>query len=368
MPGTTASKRVVSIDALRGFDMFWIIGGDYLFKAIFALIGTGWALSLESQLEHATWHGFRAYDLIFPLFLFIVGASMPFSISKRLDRGDSPKNLYRHIIQRALVLVLLGLVYNGLFRLDFVNLRYAGVLQRIGWTYLFAAMIIMHWQKAKTQMIIGGGILLVYWAAMALIPVPGAGMNVLTPEGNLASNIDRLLLPGSFCCFDHGDNEGILSTIPAIVNVLIGVQAGHLLKSDRSDLKKTLLMLINGIGLIILALIWNFVFPINKLLWTSSYVLLTGGLSLLLLALFFWLIDVRGWKRWTLFFVVIGMNPITIYVAQRIISFYSMSNFFVRGLVEQLGAPESVCIALGMLILKWLFLYFLYKQKCFLKV
>ena len=267
-----------------------------------------------------------------------------------------------------MILVLLGLVYNGFFRLDFANLRYAGVLQRIGWTYLFAAIIIMHWQKPKTQMMIAGGILLIYWAVMALVPVPGAGMNVLTPEGNFASYVDRLLLPGSFCCFEFGDNEGILSTIPAIVNVLIGVQAGHLLRSTQSNSKKTLTLIISGAGLIVGALIWNLIFPINKLLWSSSYVLLTGGLSLLLLALFFWIIDVRGWKKWAFFFIIIGMNPITIYVAQRIIGFYAITEFFLEGVVRLFDSIAPLLMALGLLALKWLFLYFLYRKKIFLKV
>ena len=123
-------KRIASIDALRGFDMFWIIGGDQIFRALFTLIGTGWAGVLSGQLKHCTWHGFHFYDLIFPLFLFIVGAAMPFSISKRLDRGDSKKDVYKHVFQRSLILMVLGLIYNGLFELDFINLRYAGVLQR----------------------------------------------------------------------------------------------------------------------------------------------------------------------------------------------------------------------------------------------
>jgi predicted acyltransferase len=367
MDEQSEKKRIASIDAVRGFDMFWIIGGDLIFRSLFTLIGTNWANHLSEQLEHCTWHGFHFYDLIFPLFLFIMGASMPFSISKRLERGDSRRKLMGHIIQRGFILILLGLMYNGLFELDFENMRYAGVLQRIGITYMFAAFIIMQWKNPKIQMIIGGGILLLYWAVMA-IPVPGAGSYVLTPEGNLASYIDRLLLPGRFCCFRFGDNEGILSTFPAIVNVLMGIQAGHLLKSTKSDPRKVLILTLSGAGCVTAALIWNFVFPINKLIWTSSYVLFSGGWSLLLLALFYWVIDVKGWKKWAFGFIVIGMNPITIYLAQNIIHFQWIANYFTGGLVELLGAFKPLVWEICVFAVKWLFLYLLFRKQIFLKV
>jgi predicted acyltransferase len=360
-------KRIVSIDALRGFDMFWIIGGDMIFRSLFTLVGTGWAGTLSGQLEHCAWHGFHFYDLIFPLFLFIMGVSMPFSFSKRLERGDSHREMTVHIIQRGLILILLGLMYNGLLELDFADMRYAGVLQRIGITYIIAAFILLRWKRPKIHLIIGGAILLLYWAVMA-IPVPGSVSSVLTPQGNLASYIDRFLLPGRFCCFQFGDNEGILSTFPAVVNVLMGILAGQLLKSAGSNLKKVLTLAFSGIGCIAAALVWNIVFPINKLIWTSSYVLYSGGWSLLLLALFFWIIDVRGFTKWAFLFIVIGMNPITIYLAQNIIYFQGIANYFTGGLVELTGSFKPLLQEISVFATKWLFLYFLFRQRLFLKV
>jgi len=368
MSEATKTRRVVSIDALRGFDMFWIIGGDQIFPALLALTGTGWAHALSVQFEHQSWNGFHFYDLIFPLFLFIVGAAMPFSLGRRLERGDTPRQVFRHILQRALILILLGLICNGLFNLDFIRLRYAGVLQRIGITYFFAAIIFMKWKAPRIQMMIGGIVLLLYWALLTFVPVPGYGMNILTPQGNLAGYIDRLLLPGSFCCYEFGDNEGILSTFPAIVHVLIGIQAGHLLRTGWSDARKTGGLILAGAGCLIAGLLWNLIFPINKLIWTSSYVLYSGGWSLLLLALFYWMVDVKGWRTWAFVFVVIGMNPITIYVAQHIIHFHGIANFFIRGLAVHLGPVQALFTALSVFAVKWLFLYFLFRKKIFLKV
>ena len=362
------SKRVVSIDALRGFDMFWITGGDTIFPALFTLIGTPFFLGLARQLEHSEWHGFTFYDLIFPLFMFIMGTTMPFTLTRYVERGDNKFTLYKHIIRRSLLLFLLGLINNGILGLNFAEMRYAGVLQRFAVCYFFAAMIVIHARKPRTQAFWAVGILLFYWAVMALVPVPGFGRNVLTPEGNLASYIDRLLLPGRFCCFELGDNEGILSSIPAVATVLIGVLAGHLLRSHHTPQKKAGYLALAGVVFLVAALMWNFVFPINKLIWTSSYVLHAGGWSLLLLALFYWIIDVRGHQKWAFPFVVIGMNSITIYVAQGVFDFGTIAAIFVRGIVGHLGDFRPLVWAICVFGVKWLFLYFLYKRKIFLKV
>ncbi|RPH97267.1 MAG: DUF5009 domain-containing protein [Calditrichaeota bacterium] len=362
------SKRIVSIDALRGFDMFWITGGDSIFPALFTLIGTPFFLGLSRQLEHTEWNGFTFYDLIFPLFMFIMGTTMPFTLTKYIERGDSKRKLYTHVIRRSALLFILGLVNNGILGLNFAEMRYAGVLQRFAVCYFFAALIVIHVRKPKVQAIWAAAILLVYWLMMALIPVPGYGMNVLTPEGNLASFIDRLLLPGRFCCFELGDNEGLLSSIPAVATVLLGVLAGHLLRSNIVQQKKVRFLALAGVGSLIIALIWNLVFPINKLIWTSSYVLYAGGWSLLLLALFYWIIDVRGWQKWAFPFVIIGMNSITIYIAQAVFDFGVIAHIFVQGFIHHLGDFRPLFWAICVFAVKWLFLLFLYKKKIFLKV
>ena len=360
------ARRVVSIDALRGFDMFWIMGGDAFFPALFALIGTPFFLSLSRQLEHSSWNGFTFYDLIFPLFLFIVGCSMPFALGRRLEKGEPKKSIYIHIIKRTVTLLFLGLIYNGLLNFQFHEMRYAGVLQRITICYFFASVIFIY-SKPRTQAILSAVILLAYWAIMKLIPVPGFGAGVLTPEGNLAAFVDQRLLPGRFCCYTFGDNEGIISNLPAVVTALLGALSGAWLKSGTGGIRKVLGLAAAGIASLGIAQLWNPFFPINKLFWSSSYVLAAGGWSMLLLALFYWIIDVRGWRVWAFPFVVIGLNPITIYVVQGLFDFGIIANIFVHGFIRHTGAFEQPLWLLCILAVKWLFLYFLYRQKIFLK-
>lgn len=363
----STTGRIVSIDALRGFDMFWITGGDAFFIALFSLIGTPFFQKLALQLDHPAWTGFRFYDQIFPLFLFIVGLSLPFSIRKRMQRGDSRSRLYKHIFIRTIVLFFLGLVYNGLFDLDFINLRYSGVLQRIAITYFFAAIIVMNF-RLRAILIWAGAITLGYWLILLVVPVPAYGAYNLSPVGNLCAFIDYTFLPGSFCCYKFGDNEGILSNFPAIASVLLGVWGGNILMGRRPHEYTIRLFLIVGFSMIILSLLWNMVYPINKYLWTGSYVALSSGISFLLICLFYWLIDVKGYTKWAFPFIVIGMNPITIYIAQGIFDFGIIANIFIHGFVDEMGTFGIPFYELCVLIVKWLFLYFLYRQKIFLKV
>lgn len=361
------SKRVVSIDALRGFDMFWISSGDAFFVAFFTFLGTPFFKGLAEQLDHPAWSGFRFYDIIFALFLFIMGVVMPLSITRRLERGDSRSQLYKHILRRTLLLFLLGLIYNGLFNFDFATQRYSGVLQRFAVCYFFASIIIMNY-KLKGRLIWAACITLGYWLILLLVPAPGFHAYDLTPQGNICGYIDRMFLPGSFCCYTYGDNEGILTMFPAIVNVLFGALAGHWLLSAVSDRNKIQNLSITGILFIVAALLWSFVLPINKYMWTGSFMLLTSGISFLLLMVFFWIIDVKGYRKWAFPFIVIGLNPITIYVAQGIFDFGIIANIFIHGFSHQLGSFEPAFFALCILSVKWLFLYFLYRKQIFLKV
>jgi len=293
MERKASTERVVSIDALRGFDMFWIIGGGVVLRNLLRYLGNSSIVQLIiRQTHHCAWNGFHFWDLIFPLFLFIVGVSMCFSFAKRLERGESRRKLYLHIVKRAILLFILGLIYNGGFRHypPLSGVRFASVLGRIGICYFFASIVMLN-TKRKGQAIIAGVLLLFYWGIMKLVPVPGYGAGVLTPEGNLAGYIDRRFLPGRFCCYKYGDNEGYLSTIPAISTTLIGVLTGHWLRSSFSKNKKALGLLGAGAAMLILGRIWNLSFPINKPIWTSSYVLYAAGWSLLLLCFFYWLID-----------------------------------------------------------------------------
>jgi len=367
MTEKSKSTRILSIDALRGFDMFWITGGDALFIGIFTLIGAPFFRKLAEQLDHPAWTGFHFYDLIFPLFLFIMGLSMPFSITKRLERGDSRKDLYKHIIRRTILLYLLGMVYNGLFDFNFATMRYTGVLHRFAFTYFFASIIVMNF-KLKGQLIWAAALTFGYWLILLLVPVPGFGAYNLTPQGNICAWIDQHFLPGGWCCYTYGDNEGILSNFPAIVSVLIGVFAGNRLMKKETDNMKVKFFIAAGFVSIAIALLWNFIYPINKYLWTASYVALTSGLSLILLAVFYWLIDVKGYTKWAFPFKVIGMNSITIYVLQGIFDFGIVAKIFIHGFYTSFGSFQELFLVMCIVALKWLFLYFLYKQKLFLKV
>ncbi len=362
--------RVVSIDALRGFDMFWIIGGDALARNVCLWIGTPAALSFAAQFHHADWHGFNFEDLIFPLFLFIMGASMPFSITRRLERGQSRREIYLHIFKRTAILLLLGLVYNGLLRFDFDHLRYAGVLQRIALCYFFAGLIVMG-TGIRGQAVSAGLILVLYWAAFLVFPVPGYGAGDYSPPGNFAVYMDFKFLPGRLNHFGdslYGDTTGFISTVPAVVSTLLGVLSGHLVKSSLPGIRKVAVLAASGIASLVLALAWNPLFPINKHMWTSSFVLFAAGWSFLSFALFYWIIDVRGWRSWAFPFVVIGLNPITIYVAQRLFDFDMIARPFVSGVMRYMGSFAPVFWVMSVFAAKWLFLYFLYRRKIFLKV
>jgi len=240
--------RLASIDALRGFDMFWIIGGGAVFASLDGIFNNPVTTSIALQLQHVKWEGFRFEDLIFPLFLFIVGTVLPFSISRRIERGQSRRALYLHIFKRAGVLILLGLILNGLLRFNWPQMRWPGVLQRIGLCYFFAALLVMN-TKWRTQLIVAAAILLLYWAAMALVPVPGYGPGVITPEACLSSYIDQQLLPGKIYeeYYGYGDNEGIISTLPAICTTLFGALAGHWLRSKHSGNRKAAALAIAGL-------------------------------------------------------------------------------------------------------------------------
>ena len=365
-----AEGRVVSIDALRGFDMFWIIGGGTVFMNLFKLMDNPLSRTLARQLEHSSWHGFTFEDLIFPLFLFIVGASMPFSLTKRLDRGDSRRDLYKHIIKRTLIIYFLSLVYYGL--LDFPSFgeqRYLGVLARISIAYFFTSLIVMN-TGVRGQVIWVVAILIVHWAAIKFIPVPGHGAGVLTPDGNLGVYLDQTFLPGRMWTYGDyklGDATGIIGIFTAVASTLIGVLSGHWLRSAVSQNTKVKWLCISGAVSLVIGLIWNINFPINKFLWNSSYTLFAAGWCLLLLALFYWIIDIRGYRKWAFPFVVIGLNPITIYVAERFIKFGDIADIFVHGFIDYMGDFKPLFFAMCVLTVKWLFVYFLYRQKIFLK-
>ena len=363
------SERLQSLDALRGFDMFWIMGGEHIFIALGAATGLPLLEWWANQMTHVKWHGFHAYDMIFPLFLFIAGISFPFSMKKRLAKEGNKKGLYRHVLKRGLLLVLIGIVYNNGVRFDFENMRYASVLGRIGLAWMFAALIFMN-TNLKSRIIWTVGILLSYWAIMASFHAPDLGdTDHYSVNGNIASYIDRILLPGKFCCYEVGDNEGLLSTIPAIATALLGMLTGSFLQTNKTPKQKVGYMVGAAVILMGIGQLWNLVMPINKNLWTSSFVCWVGGLSLLLFAIFYLIIDVWKISKWAFPLVVIGVNPITIYLAQNIIGFRNATDFFFDGFAKLFPKPwENFFWHVGLVIVAWVFLYILYRKKIFLKL
>jgi predicted acyltransferase len=362
----SASRRVVSIDALRGFDMFWIMGGDAFFIALLGLVSRPWASKLAEQLEHVDWQGFHFYDLIFPLFLFVVGCAIPYSLEKYRSH---PSQVFWRIARRTLLLVLMGLIYNRIQDFQWESLRWMGVLQRIGICYGVAALLYVnvHW---RWLVVIFAAILLGYWGILIWVPVPGGAAGDLSPAGNLAGYLDRTLLPGKILekYYGYGDNEGLLSTIPAIATALLGVFAGIWLKSGVNEWLKVLGLAAAGGICLGTGVAWGEVFPVVKNLWTSSFVLVSGGWSLLLLAVFYLIIDVIGWRSWAWIWVVIGANAITIYMVQHLIDFEELSRYFLSGIAGWSGQYQNLVILGGVLALKWALLIFLVRNKIFLRL
>lgn len=374
------SQRLVSLDALRGFDMFWIIGGEHIIHALAEL--TGWTVMnwLSAQMHHTVWNGCTFYDMIFPLFLFISGVSMPFSFGKKLRAAgventfelpwEVKKEIYVDMIRRTLILILLGMVVNGLFRFNgFENTRFASVLGRIGLAWFFSGLIYMNY-GLKKQLCWFFVILIGYWLAMKLIPVPGFGAGNLTMEGSLESYIDRVFLPGRLHSKVH-DPEGLLSTIPAIATGLLGIFTGTFIREKRyAPLKSVYFLLLAALLLILLGLAWDTIFPINKRLWTSSFVLFVGGYSIAFFALFYLIIDVLGWKSWTFPFLLIGMNSIVIYMAMEgLVNFPYTADFIFGGLINLADHHwHPLLKAVSVILIEFGFLYFLYRNKLFLKV
>ena len=361
------SNRLQSLDALRGFTMFWIIGGGALVHSVSK--STAWPAFqwLSNQLVHAKWNGFHFEDLIFPMFMFVAGVAVPFSIGEKLKQGISKNKLLTKVAKRALILILFGIIYNNKVSFDFTNLRYASVLGQIGVAYFIAVAIYLY-SGVRGQIIWTVAILLGFWAIMTLIPVPGFGAGVLTPEGNFSGYIDRLLLPG-VTYREHYDPQGILLMISAATISLMGIVTGTLLRNERyTPSKKTAIMFSGGALFVVMALIWNIWYPINKEIWSSSFNVLTIGLSLIFMAVFYFIIDVKGKSGWAFPFEIIGLNSITIYMLHRMVNFQYPTEFLLEGVINITGDYASVILNVGIILLEWFLLYFLFKKRVFLKV
>lgn len=373
--------RLISLDALRGFVMFWIMSGEHVIHALAKAAPIPIFIWMSSQLHHAEWNGITFYDMIFPVFLFVAGVSMPFSFEKKIHLAgvksakDLPKEekrkIYLSMLRRTAILLVLGFVVNGLLRFEGLDhTRLASVLGRIGLAWFFAGIIYLNFDFKK-QLIWFFGILIGYYAAMKFIPVPDFGAGVLTKEGSLEGYIDRLLLPGRLHSTVY-DPEGIFSTLPAISTALLGVFIGTFLKVKCSfSIKiRLLLMALTAVILIFAGLIWDINFPINKHLWTSSFVCFVGGFSILFFVFFYVIIDLLGFHKWAFPLILIGSNSILIYIAaEGLVDFKHTADYVFGGLIQ--FTPfiwQPFFAALSVTVVQLLLLYFLYKRKWFLKI
>lgn len=361
----SSATRLTSLDALRGFDMFWIIGGGELVRGLAKGWNTPVLNAFVPQLEHVRWQGLHCWDLIWPLFMFIVGAAIPFSMERRRAAGATNRDLFVHALWRSVILFAIGTMTQGNlleWNLSVFRPCYS-VLHGIAAGYLIAVIVVLA-VRGRGRVVVLAGFLMVYWALLVLVPVPGVGRGVLTPNGNLATFVDRAILGR----FHYGENTWFLSYPAFASSVLLGVLAGQCLASAKPPKTKIRLLLIAGTVCIAQGLLWSIEFPIIKLLWTSSFVLVSGGISFLALALFYGIIDVLGYKRWAFFFIVIGMNSLAVYVATMLFDFRMVADVFVGKLLPRLGRWDLFTQTLVTEAIIWSLLFWMYRKKSFVRL
>ena len=360
--GATSQLRLVSVDALRGFDMFWIMGGDYLIRSLPNIHNSTFTRALATQMEHCEWAGFHFYDFIFPLFVFLVGISIVFSVDRMLEQQGKWRTV-RRIVLRSVILFLLGIFYMGGVANGFDHIYLAGVLHRIAVAYFFAALIYC-FVPLRPMIVLCVALLVGYWALLTFMPVPGVGPPSYEEGKNLAHYLDERYLPGL-------KFEGtLLSTLAAVANCQLGIFAGLLLKNKTvPDRQKVFWLMGCGAISLVLGFAWSLQFPIIKLLWTSTYVLAACGYSALLLGLFYQIIEIWKWRAWAQPFVWIGMNALTIYITASIVNFHKLAGRFVGGDVKTFfGDYGDLALAIVSLLLMFWVVNFLYRRKIFLRL
>ena len=394
--------RLASLDALRGFDMFWILGATSIAGALEKMKANDLTSLLTTQLTHVTWEGFRFYDLIFPLFLFIVGVSMVFSLDKALARGGRGAVLWR-VLRRSLLLFALGVFASGGLSKPWPDVALGGVLHRIAACYLLASLIYVLVRSARGLVCVSALLLVGYWALLTFVPVPdfkldkpvvdemAARIGSTSPDAisasvtarvtgsyeegrNLTNHLDFRFLPGRKAQ-DYYINEGLLSTLPAVVLSLLGALAALLFKNTSlTPSKKMLWLIAGGLTCVALGLLWSAQFPMIKRIWTSSFVLVAGGTAACLMALFYGIVDVLGWRAWCRPFIWIGCNPLTLYILNPIVGFQSLAARLVGGDVRSFLDAEvspgvgGLVVAITGMLLVILLARFLYRRGIFLRV
>lgn len=372
MPNTPPSEaqRLVSLDVFRGIT----IAGMVLVN------NPGTWSSIYWPLRHAEWHGWTPTDLVFPFFLFIVGVAIPLAFGNRVERGGSKRDLYMKVIKRTLIIFGIGLFLNAFPYFGLSDLRIPGVLQRIAVCYFFASIIFLN-TRVAAQLAITIGLLLFYWILVSFVAAPGYAAGDLTKEGSLPSFVDRVVFGPNHVWAQAKvyDPEGLLSTIPALATALLGVLTGHWLRAEKTRYEKAAGLFVAGAVCIAIGWAWNSFFPINKALWTSSYVLFSGGLALQFLGLCYWLIDIKGYRRWAKPFEVLGMNAIALYVGAGLmaetfglirIGGVPLGAWIYRNAFASWLAPMNASLAFAIaFVLVWLgLMWILYNRRIFIKV
>jgi len=389
MNGNEKSGRLMSLDALRGADMLFIIGFSGVLVALCQLFGFGRDCWLATQMTHVAWHGFRHHDTIFPLFLFLAGVSWPFSYASQVAKGRTTAAILRKMLVRVVVLVFLGLATSDFFAFKVASYRYDSVLAHIAVCWAGAALLFVFVKGWKARLAIAFALLLAHWATLFFCTAPDAaallastdpavakkvasyaayGTDNFSFTGNIAGWMDRAFMPGRL---HEGifDPDGLFAKVSGISLAAFGGLAGELLRSKAlSGNRKTLVLLGAGAAALALTFCWMPWCPVNKKIWTSTFVLAAAAYSFFALALFYWIVDVKGFRRWTFFFRVIGMNSITIYVMARFVGFRSISKYFFSG-VAGLGnaAWADFTILSGTIAIEWLVLLYLYRKNTFLR-
>ena len=390
------SRRLMSLDALRGFDMFWIVGGEELVHGLYKAWPAGPLGLVHQQLNHKAWAGVAFYDLIFPLFVFIVGASVVFSLGRMIEQDGMARTI-RRVLWRSLILYFFGLLVYGGISKGVDHIRWLGVLQRIAICYLCTSLLYCAF-RLKGLAVACASLLLVYWALTSFVPIRDFNLETghlkamqlepASPETrarflatkdfvrgrfedglNLTQQLDFLYLPGRKWDGAY-DPEGLLSTLPAVATCLLGVFAGLLLKKGTvPDQLKVFYLLAAGIAGVVTGLLWGLQFPVIKKIWTSSYVLVAGGYACLLLAAFYQVVEIWQWRKWCIPFLWIGMNPITIYLASNLLPIEDLAGLLVGGPVKAALGPwgDFVTALVGMAMLLAL-VRFLYQRKIFLRL
>ena len=383
--GEVKSGRLMSIDTLRGADMCLIMGVAKLVIALSVWLGFGEHSWAAEQMRHVQWHGWHMMDGVFPVFMFISGLSWPFSLAKQRAHGVTDGQLWAKIGKRVLTLFLLGLVCEGVLRIDrgWDCFRIGSVFFRIGVCWAASAALSMYF-GVKTRLLVAAGLLLGYWALTANVVAPDAqtlaipehldafGRGPYSVVGNISGYVDRCILPGRLRYPGVLDTQGTLSTLPAISFPLFGTLVGEFIRRPGvSGGRKSLLMLLGGLCFAAVGLLWSTAMPFNRSIWTSSHIVFSTGYALSLFATFYWIVDVKGWRGWTFPFRVIGMNSLLIFLVQRFSGVNLMdapAHALFDGVVKL--CPESlgkVVFAAGYVAVCWLFLLFLYRKNVFLK-